>query len=183
MINVPENRRVFIYGFKPFASFNINISEKIINLIKPVKNLNKYVFPVEFNKTVFIDTIKSINPDIIIGTGMCKRGSKIRIEKKAVNIMKNLKSETFKKINPDFSTTYCYKTTFKIKTTQYSRYSYNAGTYVCNFSMFVILEYINKLKKNIKFAFLHIPQKLNPLKAKSLLGKLINDSLKGLANE
>jgi len=95
--------------------------------------------PVKFHKNIFLNTIKKYNPDIILGIGQCARGNIIRIERKA----SNLKKTQYKLVN------------LKLKKNKYSRISYNAGSFVCNFSMYVILDYIKN--KKIKFAFIHIP--------------------------
>jgi len=53
--------------------------------------------------------------------------------------------------------------------------TYDAGTYVCNFAMFIIMEDIIRNNQNIKFAFLHIPKNYNLRKGINTINKVINN--------
>jgi len=66
-------------------------------------------------------------------------------------------------------------TNLKIKKINGTTITYNAGTYVCNFAMFNIMDYIIKNDKDIKFAFLHIPKKYNIRKGINTINKIINN--------
>lgn len=145
----------FIYAFKPFGKFKTNSSEKILKSIKG-KSIKK-VFDVKFDKQMFLKEIKKHNPDIIIGIGMVARSKKVRIERKAVNKMKNKKIAKKRKD--------ALFTTLRIRPTKTMRISYDAGTYVCNYSMYTILHRF----KDKKYAFFHVPYKMTSKQKKELI--------------
>lgn len=149
----------FIYAFKPFGKFTKNSSEEILKEIKG-RSIKKK-FEVKFDKKMFITEIKKHNPDIIIGIGMAARSKKIRIERKAVNKIKNKLIKKGKKE---------YFVNLKIKPAKEMRISYDAGTYVCNYSMYIILD--SFMKK--KFAFFHVPKKMT-VKQKKIFLKTIEN--------
>lgn len=161
--------KILVYGFKPYKHWKENITEKILRKIKPRKNLKKVIFPVEFERKVFLDRIKRYKPDIILGLGQCSRGKKIRIERKAVNLKKHNKKEKAKIISRN-KPKYLF-TSLKLKKDKGSRISYNAGQYVCNFSIYVISDFS---KNKIGFAFLHIPSDYNLNKAVRFVESKIN---------
>lgn len=153
--------KILIYGFKPWGKFKENITEKILIKIRNRKNIKKIVFNVEFNKNQFISEIIKFNPEIIIGLGQCSQGDKLRIERKAVNLRKNkLKKESKPILKNRLRFLF---STLKIKNDSRLKISYNAGKYVCNYSMYVIADFIKN--KSIKSGFIHIPKEYNIKKA------------------
>ena len=152
--------KILLYGFKPYKKWKENISEKIIRKIRNRKNLKKLIFDVEFSKKNFIDEIKKFDPDVIIGLGQHTRSKKIRIERKAVNLKRENKKEVPKKISKK-GLKYLFLN-LKLKKDKNSWISYDAGKYVCNYSMYVISDFSRI--KDIKFAFIHLPKDigLNP---------------------
>jgi len=162
--------RILLYGFKPFLHYKENVTEKVLRKIKKKKNLKKVVFDVKFNKKQFIDEIKSFRPDIIIGLGQHPRGKMLRNERKAVNSKKYKKKDRPKPINPKGED--CLFSTLKVKRSKRIWYSHDAGEYVCNFSMYVILDHIRS--KDIQFTFIHIPQDYDVNKVVRYLKKLID---------
>lgn len=106
-----------------------------------------------------------------MGLGQCGSGKKIRIERKAINRKRFGKKERPKPIfkkRPKY-----YFLNLKLKKDRGSRISYNAGDYVCNYSMYVISNFIRK--KNIKFAFVHIPRNYNLNKAVKFVESKIHE--------
>jgi hypothetical protein len=53
--------------------------------------------------------------------------------------------------------------------------SNKAGEYVCNYSMYVILDFINRRQFPIRFGFIHIPHRYDYKKAIRLLEKAIGE--------
>jgi pyrrolidone-carboxylate peptidase len=157
--------KTLIYGFKPYKKYKKNISEEIVKKI----NKTKAIFKVKFNKSQYINKIKQTKPDIIIGIAQHPRAKKIRIERKAVNIYRKNKKAKPKLIKKSPKS---YLVNLKLKPTKDTIVTYNAGTYGCNYSMYIILDYIKN--KNIKFAFIHIPKDYNLKKAVKIVNKLIN---------
>jgi pyrrolidone-carboxylate peptidase len=162
--------KTLIYGFMPYKEWKNNITEKIVKKVKG-KNLVKVVFPVRFEKRVFLDKIRRSKPDIIIGLGQHPRGKKIRIERKAMNTWAHSKQEEPRKISKGPKH---YFLTAKLKKNKYSWISYNAGSYVCNFSMYIISDFIKN--KKIRFAFIHISKEYRADKA----AKFVENKIKEL---
>jgi len=162
---------VFIFGFKPYHKFKKNITEEIIKKLRSRKNLRKFVFPTRFNKSMFSEEIEKHKPDIIIGLGQHPRAQKIRIERKAVNLKRDNRKEKpqiIEKGKPRYRFI-----NLKLKSDKDSRVAYNAGMYVCNFCMYIISGIAQK--KNVQFAFLHIPKDYNVKKATQFIDKTINE--------
>ena len=148
--------KILLYGFKPWGKLNKNISQEIVRKIKPRKKLKKVIFDVKFEKKQFKDAIKKFKPDVIIGLGMSGRGKKIRIERKALNILnKHNKKPKIKILNSGKE----LFANLRIKKDNNSRISYYAGDYVCNYSIYVISGLIKN--KKIRYGFLHIPKTYN----------------------
>ena len=150
------NEKILIFGFKPYGKYKTNISENIINKLKNININKKIILSTKFNKNKIIKKIKKTNPDIIIGIGQHSRVRKIRNEIKAKNIIKLKREKKSKLINKNSKKGLF--TNLKINKMKQTTVSYNAGTYVCNFTMFNIMDYIIKNNKDTKFAFLHIPK-------------------------
>lgn len=153
--------KILLYGSGPYRQYKDNISEKIVKLIKQRKGLVKKIFPVKFDKQQFINQIKKTKPDVIIGLGQCSKCRKIKIERRAQNFKRNNKDEKQKVILKG-GPKYLY-TSLKLKKDNNSRISYDAGDYVCNFSMYIILNYVKD--KNIRFGYIHIPRNYDLNKA------------------
>ena len=166
--------KILVYGFKPYKNYKENITEKIIRKIRNRKYLVKIIFPVKFEKHTFLKKIRTINPDIILGLGQHPRSKKIRIERKAINLKRKNKKEKPKIIskNKPFS----FFVNVKLKKDRTSWISYDAGKYVCNFSMYVISDFSKN--RGIKFAFIHIPKDYNVDKAVKFVESKIDEMIK-----
>jgi pyrrolidone-carboxylate peptidase len=151
--------KILIYGFTPYKQHKHNTTEQIIKRIKTQRRLTKIIFPVEFNTNNILSTIKKHNPDAILGLGQHPRARKIRIERKAVNQKADSKKQNPRPVIKNRAK-YSF-TSAKLKKTANSRISYNAGKYVCNFSMYIISQSFPKKR----FAFIHIPKHHNLDKA------------------
>ena len=147
--------KIIIYGFKPYNGYKTNISEKVVKKVRNRKNLKKIVFKVEFNRSSFVNWIKKVRPAIIIGLGQTSKGRKIRIERRAINLRRKEGKKDFTTISKRGSR-YLF-VNLKLQKEDYLRVSYDAGKYVCNYSMYVIAEFLKTLGKKVKFAFVHIP--------------------------
>ncbi len=145
---------MLVTAFEPFKDYSENITEKVLKILPESKNLVKRLLPVRFEKKIFIDVIKNTSPDIVIALGQYPRGKKIRIERKAVNLKRDNKEDVPQKItNNGVDILF---TSLKLKDDSMSRITYDSGMYVCNFSMYTSLEFLNS--SNIKYCFLHIPK-------------------------
>lgn len=174
--------KILIYGFGPYKEWKDNFSTKIVKKIKR-KNLIRVVFPVELKKKVYLDKIKRFKPDIILGIGQDPRprNNKIRIERKARNVWRHTKKERIKKISKNMPS--YYPVSLKLKKTKEAWLCYNASDYACNFSMYVIMEFIKTRNKNIKYAFFHIPRYYNLKRAVRFVESKIDESIKIFSSE
>lgn len=164
--------KILIYGFKPYNRYQTNISEQVIKGVRNKKNLRKVIFPVEFSKRNFISQIGKIRPDIIIGLGQTSKGRKLKIERRAVNLKRGIDGKKSSAAILEKRARYLF-VSLKLKKNSHSRISYNAGKYVCNYSMYVILDFLRKYRKSIKFAFIHIPKNYHKRVAVRYLEKTI----------
>jgi len=150
--------RVLVYGFGPYKRFKNNITREIVGKLRASRNLMKIVFPVRFDKKQFTAAIKKHRPDVILGLGQCSTGRLLRIERRAVNKRRNHKKEKPRSILRGGSK--WIPTDLKLGKSAWdkrAKISYDAGDYVCNFSMYVILDYLRRPGSATRFGFIHIP--------------------------
>jgi pyrrolidone-carboxylate peptidase len=157
--------RLLIYGFGPYRQFQDNVTEKIVRQFPRRTRLKKTVFPVRFYKSQFINAIKDHKPDVILGLGQCSRGRGLRIERQAANRRRNGRYDKPKPIIPRGRPT--LRTNLKLSLK--GRSSNNAGAYVCNYSMYVMLDFITRRHLPVRYGFVHIPHRYDYKKALRLL--------------
>jgi pyroglutamyl-peptidase len=161
--------RLLVYGFGPYREFRDNITEKILHKLPHRTGLKKIVFPVRFHKRQFISAVKKHKPDVILGLGQCSRGQCLRIESRATNRRRNSQNE---KPTP-IITGGRQRLTTNLELTLNGESSNNAGEYVCNYSMYVILDFIKRHRLPIRYGFVHIPYRYDYKKAFRLLVKAV----------
>jgi pyroglutamyl-peptidase len=161
--------RLLIYGFGPYGEFQENITEKILRRLPRRSGLRKIVFPVRFHKRQFINAVKNHEPDVILGLGQCSRGQRLRIESRAKNRKRNSPKEKARPIiagGPQRLRT-------NLKLALNGQSSNNAGEYVCNYSMYVMLHFIKRHRLPIRYGFIHIPYTYDHKRAVRLLAKAV----------
>ena len=151
--------RVLVYGFGPYRQFRNNITETIIKALPPLPGLTTAVFRVRFNRRQFIDVLERHKPDHVIGLGQCTR-HRMEFESRATNRKRASNRVSAKPIRQ--SGAKFLPTTLDINVGSDVGHSDRAGDYVCNYSMYVILEYISRSRRDIRFGFVHIPHNLDP---------------------
>ena len=165
--------RVLVYGFGPYRQFADNVTERILRELPRQKSLIRVVFPVRFHKRQFTNAIKQFTPDVILGLGQCSNGRLLRIEARAVNRRRSNKKEKTRPIIP--GGTRVLPTNLELNLRRAARLSRNAGDYVCNYSMYVILDFLQRGHLPIPFGFIHIPHQYDKKKAARLLLKAIDE--------
>src|SRR5919109_3192299 len=155
--------RLLIYGFGPYGHYQQNVTELILQKLPNRMWLRKVLFPVKFQRDQFIKVIRRFKPDVIIGLGQCSRGGRLRIEARAVNKRRNDKSAKPRPIVSGGSRTLI--TNLKLPLGRQAIASNNAGEYVCNYSMYVILDFLKRHHHPIRFGFVHVPYRYDPRKA------------------
>jgi pyroglutamyl-peptidase len=165
--------RILIYGFGPYRQFKRNITQHIVRNLPSPRNLKKIVFPVRFDKKQFTDAVKKHRPDLVLGLGQCSRGRLLRIERRAVNKRRNRKREKPHTIT--HGGVRSLKTTLNLEPApgKQAKLSSNAGDYVCNFSMYVILDYLRRYRPEAQFGFIHVPYDYDPKRAAKFVRKFL----------
>src|SRR5437870_9111916 len=164
---------LLIYGFGPYLGFHDNVTEKVVRKFPKRRWLNKVIFPVRFQRSQFINAIKAYDPDVILGLGQCSRGRFLRIESTAINKRRNSKSEKARRIAADSSRR--LSTFFFSSRRRHTRSSKDAGEYVCNYSMYVILDFLKRRRLPVRYGFIHVPRGYDPRKATRILKRAMRD--------
>jgi pyrrolidone-carboxylate peptidase len=150
--------RILVYGFGPYRDFRDNITEIIIKTLPPLPGLRTAIFPVRFNRRQFIDVLERHEPYHVIGLGQCMR-DRIELESRAANRKRASQSGRVKPIRQ--SGAEFISTTLDVDLGSRVGRSDNAGDYVCNYSIYVMLEYISRSGSDCRFGFLHIPHDID----------------------
>jgi pyroglutamyl-peptidase len=162
--------RVLIYGFGPYKQFRDNITAKIIRSLPKHSELSTIVFPVRYRRRQFIEALERHDPDCILGLGQSSR-PRIEIESRAINWRRNSDKGPRRAIFKNKPT--CLLTTLDLKAGRHAAKSENAGDYVCNYSMYVLLDYIASKKLDIPFGFIHIPHDCERRKAERFVRRVL----------
>jgi pyroglutamyl-peptidase len=168
--------RLLVYGFGPYRQFRDNVTGKILRQLPRKNGFKKIVFPVRFHKGQFINAVKGYDPDVVLGLGQCSSGRSLRIETRAVNRRRNDTNEEARPIVAGGRKS--LETDFKLKLGRYGRPSNSAGDYVCNYSMYVILDFIKRRRRKVRFGFIHIPYGYDAGRAARLLLQALAKSVK-----
>ena len=167
-----RSKRVLLYGFGPYREFRDNITARIIKSLPPQAGLKKFIFPVRFHRAQFIDAIARTRPHIILGLGQSSR-RRIDLESQTLNRRRDSVTHPPRRISPRGPAR--LKTTLKVKVGRQAGKSANAGDYVCNFSMYVMLDHIRRKGLDISYGFIHIPHGYDPAKAARLVKRILNN--------
>ena len=162
--------RILLYGFGPYRQFRDNITAKIIKSLPRQPQLKKVIFPVRFHRQQFVNAIMRFKPHIVLGLGQSSR-RKLEVETQAANRRRARPADLPKRISPRGARR--LKTTLMLKLGHVAGTSTNAGDYVCNFSMYVMLDYIQQNNLRIPYGFIHIPHNYEQRKADRLLAKIL----------
>jgi len=164
--------RILIYGFGPYRHFQKNVTETIVRRFPQLPRLRRIVFPVKFQKAQFIKAVNEHKPDVILGLGQCSRGSLLRIETGAYNRRRSTKQEKPRPIAGGGARK--LPTNLPLDLGRQARASYRPGDYVCNYSMYIIMEFLRRRRWQSRLGFVHIPHKADPEKVTKLLTKALD---------
>lgn len=172
-------KQILLFGFGPFLKVKSNISKKILGGFS-FPNIKKRILPVKYDKKMIIKKLfdNKNKPDYVLGLGQHYSGNLLRIERKAQNLFwekirvnkKECLATGIIQKTPEK-----YNLNLKLPKKEFSRISYDAGFYVCNYAMYIIMDYIKKKKLKTKFAFIHIPPKYPVLKARKQLNEYLTN--------
>lgn len=166
---------LLIYGFGSYRQFKENITERILRRLPARNGVEKVIFPVRFQKRQFVAALKKYKPDVILGLGQSSKSRRLKIERRAVNQRRETRREKPRSIHTGGSK--WLQTDLKLNGGRQARISYSAGDYVCNYSMYVILDHLKRHRLPTRFGFVHIPHDYNPARAQRFLLKQISSYL------
>ncbi len=166
-----QRGRNVLYGFGPYRQFEDNVTKRVLAKLGNPPRLAKIVFPVKFDRRQFLAVLTSYRPQYIIALGQCSRGRLLRIESRALNLRRRNKKEKARPIvrggTPKLFTN------LRPELGRTARRSRNAGDYVCNFSIYVILQALLRRRLSTRYGFIHIPHDYDPARAARLIEKAI----------
>lgn len=167
---VTTRPRILIYGFGPYRQFRDNITAKIIRRLPGDPQLKKKIFPVRFDRLQFVRALDRTKPEIVLGLGQSAR-KRIEVETQAINCRRARASNPPKPIAAHGARR--LKTTWLPRLGRGAGKSKNAGDYVCNFSMYVMLDHIHRRKLRIPYAFIHIPHDCESKRAAKIVAEVL----------
>lgn len=165
-----KSKRILLYGFGRYRQFRDNITAEIVKSLPSQPGLRKIVFPVRFSRRQFVDALKRLNPDVVLGLGQSSRG-RIEVESQAINRRRARRADKPKPISPHGPGR--LKTTLDLRPGKQAGKSTSAGDFVCNFSMYVMLDHIRRNGLDIPYGFIHIPHDYEQKKATGLVEKIL----------
>ena len=191
-------KKILVTAFDDFLYDKINSSKTFLNEIAESKNIFKHIFQVGYFKNDFIKLIKKSKPQKVIFFGMDVNAKFPKIETIARNEMIVLKNSIYRFVGTSYTywlkwnnKSYKIKNSIskdlltvvpisknkpkkiklksKIPKFKEIKVSNDAENFVCNYSMWVVQNYINENNLNVDFYFIHLPPKLNKKQKKELL--------------
>ena len=165
------HKNALVYGFGPYANYPHNITIDVIDRVKQLKIAPAVIFETRFSRKMFDSVLQKHQPQLIIGLGQDSRAKKIRIERRAINWQKS-SNRTGRPISKH-SARYQY-VPLKVASVPGTTIAYDAGDFVCNYSMYLMCEYC--LNTDNMFAFLHLPLSVNVSRAASLVENIMQAS-------
>jgi pyrrolidone-carboxylate peptidase len=163
--------KVLIYGFEPFRRYRKNITQELLLRLAPRPGLSLQILPVRFDAEIFLAPIEAFQPNWVLGLGQCPRGELLRIERRGFNQMRDRSQELDQPISPDLPGH--LSVTWKLPVRSDSRLSYDAGRYVCNYSIYLLSQYARS--HNLAYAFVHIPKHYSLNKGLAWLESLLSE--------
>jgi len=160
---------ILVYAFKPYGIYNKNVSEQVLSRIPGSKSVIKKVFEVRFDAGMFTKTLREINPAVVLGLGQHPRARKLRIERKARNIKKNQDGLETTIVPSGPAVRFA---NLPLPVTGQTTVTYDAGSYVCNYSMYLTGQFCEK--SGGRFGFIHIPKEYDLSVLKHYLSQVID---------
>lgn len=166
-------RPVLLFGFEPFLQFKENPSERIVKELNGTmvagRKIVGRILPVDYDRVegMIMEEIRKNKPSIVLGTGLAAGRSLLSVEKIAVNYKGSEEADNNgRKANgtqidanaPDglFSTINVEEAVATLNGKGVpATVSLSAGSYLCNYAMFVIVR--ESRRKEFRGGFVHLP--------------------------
>jgi pyroglutamyl-peptidase len=171
--------RVLVYGFGPYQQFKDNVTSRIVKKLRASRGLKKIVFPVKFDKRQFTGAVRKHRPGVVLGLGQCSTGSRLRIERQALNGRRARRQQKRRPILPGGPKKRPTNLRLSSAALGGAELSGSPGDYVCNFSMYVILDYLERHGCKAEFGFIHIPHDYPLAKAARSVRKVLREIARG----
>lgn len=167
-------KKVLITGFDPFGGESINPAFEAVkalpNIIEGYEIIKKEI-PTVFKKSyeILFETIKEVNPEIVICVGQAGGRFEVSPERVAINIDDaRIKDNDGNQpidtpVFADGENAYFTNLPIKAMVENMKKggvpavVSNTAGTFVCNHIMYSLMYYINKNNLDIRGGFIHVP--------------------------
>jgi len=149
-------RPVLVYAFGPYQSYDTNVTERTLRAMKAPPGVVLHVFDVKFNTAMFKRVFERARPSAIIGLGQHPRARKLRLERRA---------------HPRGNRSRARFVTLDLPRTRDTAVTYDAGDYVCNFSMWVGTGWC--ARHGARYAFVHVPKDYAPERLEAYLRKAL----------
>ena len=143
---------VLIYGFGPYQSFRTNVTERTLRSMQAPRGTVLHVFDVRFDRAMFERVFERVRPAAVIGLGQHPRARRLRLERRA---------------HPRGNPAKARYVTLDLPRTDDTTVTYDAGDYVCNFSMWVGTDWC--ARHGARYAFVHVPKDYAPAKLEAYL--------------
>ncbi|MBO2942833.1 pyroglutamyl-peptidase I [Paenibacillus sp. F411] len=195
--------KILVSGFEPFGGSRVNPTEQLIFDLQSLSfsgvEIRTVLLPVVFDKCarLLMEEIRSFQPDAVLACGVAGGRADITPERIAIN-MKDIAEDApypdnagvrpheqpIEEDGPDglFTT---LPVSRMVKTMREAgipaSISYSAGTYICNNTMYVLLNEIKKTAKAMLGGFIHFPASPEMAAAKPGMPSMSQESmLRGL---
>jgi pyroglutamyl-peptidase len=166
--------RILITGFEPFDKEPINPAWEAVKMLPDTidgHEVVKKMLPCVFVKAgeVLDSYIEEVKPDFVFCIGQAGGNANLQVEKVGINLMDGRipDNEGYQPIDAvikeDGDTAYFSNLPVKAVVAAIreagipASVSYTAGTYVCNYTLYVTMYLIAKKYPHIKGGFMHIP--------------------------
>lgn len=166
-------RKVLVTGFSPFLDFKTNPSQTVAQKLDGQKSkgvsFTGKVLPVSYDEaeSVLLNYLDEVKPDLVIGTGLAPGRPRISVEKIAINYKYSqapdnsgirASGERIDQEMPDgiFSLLEVETLVELLNRNNIpAQISTTAGSYLCNYVMFLIVK--EAIDRGIRGGFVHLP--------------------------
>ena len=147
---------VLLYGFGPYGPFPDNVTERTLRALRPPPGVALRVFAVRADQRLFESALTRLRPAVVIGLGQHPRARKLRLERRA---------------HAPGDPSRARFATLTLPRARDTTVTYDAGDYVCNFSMWVAAGWC--ARHGARFAFVHVPRRFAPRRLEAYLRRCL----------
>lgn len=166
-------KKVLVTGFSPFLNFEVNpsqmVAQKLDGQIVDGISFTGKILPVSYSdvESVLMNYLDEVKPDLVIGTGLAPGRPKLSVEKIAINYKYSREPDnsgtkaTGDRIDPKmpdgiFSLLEVEPLVELLNRNNIpAEISTTAGSYLCNYAMFIIVR--EARNRGIRGGFVHLP--------------------------